>query len=1065
MKKTHSRRKKIILEIFAVLIVCAFLFSSIATSLEHSKTDIVSKPKYKDQVNVLSKYNGTSDMDYSRSTASFPTNLEKNKPSLVNIKKTGFQVNPFLKYFIEPAPMGIADYGLGPDNTPYEYNTTSFLGIASIDSIETDSSSLNSSYFGAAHEMSFQLNLNLVFNNSNSEYVYWVQDVADLNTSSHEIVFVDNIWNFSSPSAEMHFSTVLGNGTIANSSGTHFYYDWASSSLPGNYVVLQYPTNIEFKIVSTTSNNQPEVIFMYNDGYGWVTYDNVLFKFVNDLTADYGFVVDGSSYNPSGHFYDAELILGGPGGGSQTSDVSSNLQLQLEYWNGHNFQQVVNAYNFGSDTAEGIDNVSTALAYYPENGSISEYLNNNPGELGVLYNSGEIAVLQVNSQLNSGTLYVNNTPYNFVNGQVNITLMPNYDGYYILYLYNSQNQLVWQKRVSLAPGEFLNLSTSQTTYFVAFNETGLPLGTTWYVNITASNGTVYNSGAITNTIYSIGLTNGTYTYITSTSDNTFKPSLPSSSFSVSGSSFEIPIQFTPQTYLVTFIESGLPVGTIWYVNISFSYYYSSNDIYLNLTNGTYTFSIGSSNTYYHPNIIQTTITVNGKNQTIFISFEEQTYILQFIELNLPNGTLWHLFFLGHEYNITNSSSPYFNVTNGTYSFLATALYYEDNSYPFTVNGNGVLVEFSFIRPIYTINLTETGLLKGTNWDISVNGNIYKTTKNYYSFSEYNGTVLNIIIYEVANKYYPSPQYINFTVNKNVSFTVIYTNYIRVTFTESGLPSGSTWYVNLTNGQTFSSTNDTVSFSEPNGTYSYTIATTDKTYEPSLPSGSLTVNGTSISKSVAFTEVKYTVTFTESGLQSGTIWYVNLSNGLSSGAISGSSYTFSLTNGTYSYTVGSVSGYSVSTSSGSITVSGKSFNQAVTFAPTTTSVGKYTVTFTETGLPSGTEWYVNITASNGTTYDSGPITNSSYSFQLSNGTYSYTIGSISGYNTTQRSGSISVSGRNTSQSATFSKVSTTPPPKKSTSPTTPNTDLYIIIGIVVAVVVIGAVVAIMMRRKK
>ncbi len=109
--------------------------------------------------------------------------------------------------------------------------------------------------------------------------------------------------------------------------------------------------------------------------------------------------------------------------------------------------------------------------------------------------------------------------------------------------------------------------------------------------------------------------------------------------------------------------------------------------------------------------------------------------------------------------------------------------------------------------------------------------------------------------------------------------------------------------------------------------------------------------------------------------------------------------------------------------------------------------------------------MNITASNGTTYDSGPITNSSYSFQLSNGTYSYTIGSISGYNTTQRSGSISVSGRNTSQSATFSKVSPTPPPKKPTSPTTPNTDLYIIIGAVAAVAVIGMVVAIMMRKKK
>ncbi|MEM3490074.1 MAG: hypothetical protein QXO75_10550, partial [Nitrososphaerota archaeon] len=49
-------------------------------------------------------------------------------------------------------------------------------------------------------------------------------------------------------------------------------------------------------------------------------------------------------------------------------------------------------------------------------------------------------------------------------------------------------------------------------------------------------------------------------------------------------------------------------------------------------------------------------------------------------------------------------------------------------------------------------------------------------------------------------------------------------------------------------------------------------------------------------------VNYTVTFTESGLPSGTTWYVNITNGPDSGAITGSSYSFSLTNGTYSYTI-------------------------------------------------------------------------------------------------------------------------------------------------------------------
>ena len=48
------------------------------------------------------------------------------------------------------------------------------------------------------------------------------------------------------------------------------------------------------------------------------------------------------------------------------------------------------------------------------------------------------------------------------------------------------------------------------------------------------------------------------------------------------------------------------------------------------------------------------------------------------------------------------------------------------------------------------------------------------------------------------------------------------------------------------------TGTSYSFTLPNGTYSYTISTTDKIYES--PSGSLTVNGGSVSNSVSFTKV-------------------------------------------------------------------------------------------------------------------------------------------------------------------------------------------------------------------
>ncbi|MEM4068103.1 MAG: hypothetical protein QXV17_14725, partial [Candidatus Micrarchaeaceae archaeon] len=58
---------------------------------------------------------------------------------------------------------------------------------------------------------------------------------------------------------------------------------------------------------------------------------------------------------------------------------------------------------------------------------------------------------------------------------------------------------------------------------------------------------------------------------------------------------------------------------------------------------------------------------------------------------------------------------------------------------------------------------------------------------------------------------------------------VHSRYYNVTFTESNLNLGTTWYVNLTNGQFFESQGNTISFQEPNGTYSYIITTVNKSF--------------------------------------------------------------------------------------------------------------------------------------------------------------------------------------------------------------------------------------------
>ena len=154
--------------------------------------------------------------------------------------------------------------------------------------------------------------------------------------------------------------------------------------------------------------------------------------------------------------------------------------------------------------------------------------------------------------------------------------------------------------------------------------------------------------------------------------------------------------------------------------------------------------------------------------------------------------------------------------------------------------------------------------------------------------------------------------------------------------------------------------------------------------------------------------KYSVTFTESGLPSGTSWSVTL--GGTAQQSTAATDVFTEANGSYSYTVSTVSGYTVSPSSGTLTVNGANVNQAVTF--TQNVAKKYSVTFTESGLPSGTSWSVTL---GGTSQQSTTTTDV---FEEVNGSYSFTIGSVSGYSVSPASGTVNVNGAAVNQAIGF-----------------------------------------------
>ena len=728
---------------------------------------------------------------------------------------TAQQVNPYNLYRSEPAPMGISDYGIGPGGSPYSYSTTSFLGNINIKNLNTYNASLNSS----ATVLTFQLNINFVFYVGSTKYVYWVQNVADFNTSSTpSIGFIDNIWNETGTSSSVYNSTLRGNGTVGNSSGTLFYYAFANQSLPGNDIYVSYPTNVLMAINSTTTaRGIPELLFLYNDGHGWQTYDNVLFDFATGVTKNDGFVVDGYRYEPDGYsFYDAELILGGPGDGTQTSDIGSKVSLQLEYYNGHNYQMVTNAYNFGSDTAEGISNVNSTAKYYNSNGSLFASVLNGSGRLTQIYNRDKIGILNITTGVNSGYTTVNGTRIDFTGGEANFTLAP---GTYLVRVYGSNGTLVFQRNETISAGGYRTLSPS-TSYNVTFVRSGLPSGAVWYLNL--SNGESFHSPSAS---ISTELTNGSYAYNATSGDSYYSHG----SFSVSGANTTIDVVFKavpPKQYEIVFQETGLTVGKSWTVTLNGTQKSSSSaSIVFNVTNGSYSFTVGTVSGFTSlPSSGDANI--SGGNFSVYVVFTPAViiskYSVVFVETGLING-VWYVNLTDGRSANSSSTTIDFLLPNGTYNYSVSTGNQLFGSNPangtFTVSGSSVRASITFTEVQLDLVFNETGLPFGTRWSVTVNGTTESSTSSSITFIATPGTYVYLI--RPPSGYAASP--LSGTVrvaNSSTSIQVAFSKEVTDGyFTGSVSPANVTIYIN---GQSYSESNGRFNISLPPGSYQVKI---------------------------------------------------------------------------------------------------------------------------------------------------------------------------------------------------------------------------------------------------
>jgi len=319
---------------------------------------------------------------------------------------------------------------------------------------------------------------------------------------------------------------------------------------------------------------------------------------------------------------------------------------------------------------------------------------------------------------------------------------------------------------------------------------------------------------------------------------------------------------------------------------------------------------------------------------------------------------------------------------------------------------------------YTVTFTESGLPAGSEWWINLTGAPpLSSTGTTLSTALSNGTYPYTAA--AAGTAYTAPGG-SVTVDGNavgvpVTFTSTSATTYPVTFTESGLPTGTEWWVNLTGRPALDSTGGTISTTLDDGSYSYHAASANKAYR--AIGGSFAVSGGAVTVTVPFAAVVYSVGFTESGLPSGTSWSVSLGGTTHSSTTS--SVTFSESNGTFSFTVGSVPGYTASPASGSVVVAGAAVARPVAFSATTAPT-RSTVTFSEKGLPKGTEWEALIVGAGGIVENTS--VGSSLRIVVAPGSYEFEVFSFNAfYDAEPAIGSLTISGSSSSVAIVFADL--------------------------------------------
>jgi thermopsin len=275
-------------------------------------------------------------------------------------------------YTTSPAPMGLGDFGV-VDQKGQNVGTISYTPSVKA---SITFNALEPLYLDAAGPDQFTIQENTVLTHvdvlGNTSNQYWIQNVPVYYANEDLLVFEDNIWNFSNPGFTFPPSGIYAHGPASYFIGDEVYIGigLVSYDIAPPFTVTTY-NNV------TTFNDRPTVFFNYTvtKGHSSVSgsYDFAEFNSTGLATPtgpapSATYQINGEAPNPTGFLLnDAEIMIGGPGGGSTTNflNIAGSMGLWTQPNGTHGYQSVPSAYDFGTDTGE----TSAGISEYSTGGS------------------------------------------------------------------------------------------------------------------------------------------------------------------------------------------------------------------------------------------------------------------------------------------------------------------------------------------------------------------------------------------------------------------------------------------------------------------------------------------------------------------------------------------------------------------------------------------------------------------------------------------------------------------------------------------------------------------------